>query len=428
MAAKDFFRPEAIAAQQRRWLGEIHIAQSLSLWTYAGIASAATICLILFLSFGHYTRRERVTGQLVPTTGLINITATESGRITRVLVREGQQIRKGDPLLEISGEVDSEAFGGTLARVNAQLESQRQRLKDDLSIQQRSQAQQRDSLQDKRRLLQAQLQEIEGQLAIQQRQVDSARDLLKRIAPLRKEGYVSAFQIQQQESTMLAAQTQYKAMSGQRLELHQQLASVDQQLSQLPLDASIQRHETERKLSDADSSLAQNEVQRALLLRAPQDGVVSALLPKPGQSLSTGQPVLSILPRGARLEAQLLVPSRAAGFIEAGDRVVLRYQAYPYQKFGQQYGRVTAISRNALAPAEVTALTGQQVSEPRYRIDVALEKQQIRVYGKSESLRAGMTLDADILLERRRLMEWLFEPLYGLSNQYAARETDNGGR
>ncbi len=428
MAAKDFFRPEAIAAQQRRWLGEIHIAQSLSLWTYAGIASVAALCLILFLTFGHYTRRERVTGQLVPTTGLINITATESGRITRVLVREGQQIRKGDPLLEISGEVDSEAFGGTLARVNAQLESQRQRLKDDLSIQQRSQAQQRESLQGKRRLLQAQLQEIEGQLAIQQRQVDSAGDLLKRIAPLRKEGYVSAFQIQQQESTMLAAQTQYKAMSGQRLELHQQLASVDQQLSQLPLDASILRHETERKLSDADSSLAQNEVQRALLLRAPQDGVVSALLPKPGQSLSTGQPVLSILPRGARLEAQLLVPSRAAGFIEAGDRVVLRYQAYPYQKFGQQYGRVTAISRNALAPAEVTALTGQQVSEPRYRIDVALEKQQIRVYGKSESLRAGMTLDADILLERRRLMEWLFEPLYGLSNQYAARETDNGGR
>lgn len=425
--AQGLFRPEAIAAQRRDWLGTIHLARSTPRWIAAGTAVAFAAAMLLFVCLGQYTRRERVSGQLVPHAGLLAISAGGTGKLSRVLVREGQTVRKGEALAEISGELDSAAFGGTLARVSERLQVQRARLESDLQVQQETDAQQRQALLDKQNLLRSQLAEVDGQLQIQQRQIDSGGKLLARIRPLLEKGYVSAFQVQQQESSLLDAQAQRKNLQRQRLDLQQQLDAAAQQLARLPLDAQTQRHETERKLADTDQTLAHNEAQRALLLRAPGDGVVSAVLLKSGQAVSAGQTVLSILPRGEELEAQLLLPSRAAGFVETGHRVVLRYQAYPYQKFGQQYGRVVEISRNALTPAEVSALTGQQTQEPLYRLLVRLERQDIHAYGRFEPLRAGMALDADILMDRRRLIEWLFEPLYGLRQQLAAGKGERHG-
>ena len=101
----------------------------------------------------------------------------------------------------------------------------------------------------------------------------------------------------------------------------------------------------------------------------------------------------------------------------------LRYQAFPYQKFGQQRGRVLQVSRTPLSPAELAglnlpvALSQGAGSEPLYRITVALERQTVAAYGQEQALAAGMQLDADVLLERRRLIEWIFEPLLSLAQR-----------
>lgn len=124
------------------------------------------------------------------------------------------------------------------------------------------------------------------------------------------------------------------------------------------------------------------------------------------------------MPGNSRLQADLLVPSRAIGFIAPGDQVMLRYQAYPYQKFGHQRGTVAAISRSALTSNELGALIGNaQQGEPYYRVTVRLAKQAITAYGKPEPLKPGMLLDADILGEKRRLIEWVFEPLYSIQGR-----------
>ena len=52
-----------------------------------------------------------------------------------------------------------------------------------------------------------------------------------------------------------------------------------------------------------------------------------------------------------------------------------------------------------------------------YRINVALQSPNVTAYGKEEALQPGMQLDADIELERRGLIEWLFEPLISLRGQ-----------
>jgi membrane fusion protein len=336
--------------------------------------------------------------------------------VTHVWVRDGQAVKRGDPLIEISSEQDSAALGDTHALVGQQLDVQRVRLQADLLTQKQLTVQQENTLREKSVLLRAQLDQINGQLAIQKKQADSAEQLLERIRPLGANGYVSAFQIQQQQTAAFDAQAQYKSLLRQQLDTRQQLGATQQQLKQLPLDATTKRNDTERQLAEIGQSMAQNEMQRAVVLRAPRDGVVSALLLKEGQMVASGQSTLSLLPAGSVLQAQLLVPSRAVGFIEPGSRVVLRYQAFPYQKFGQQYGKVADVSRNALTPSEVQALVGQQTQEPLYRVQVTLDSQQVMAYGKPEAVKPGMAVDADILMEKRSLLEWVFEPLYGMAH------------
>ena len=102
----------------------------------------------------------------------------------------------------------------------------------------------------------------------------------------------------------------------------------------------------------------------------------------------------------------------------SGDEVLLRYQAFPYQKFGHHPGKIARISRSALGPADLGAPTGNPRSgEPLYRVTVALTRQDVLAYGQPEPLKPGMLLDAEILSERRSLVEWIFEPLYSLKGK-----------
>jgi len=113
-----------------------------------------------------------------------------------------------------------------------------------------------------------------------------------------------------------------------------------------------------------------------------------------------------------QLEADLYAPSGAAAFLEPGMPVQLRYTAYSYQKFGLAHGVVQEVASTAIRPEEINPSSGDfqpaLASAPVYRVRVKLERQFVTVYGSKVPLRAGSTVDANILLERRRLIEWVF--------------------
>lgn len=139
---------------------------------------------------------------------------------------------------------------------------------------------------------------------------------------------------------------------------------------------------------------------------------------KNGQMLNAGQSAIAILPNNTDLVARIMVNTQSIGFIQPGQRVVLRYKAFPYQKFGQQYGKVIEVSRTALSPQEVTTLTGKNnVQEQQYRVLVSLDKQTITAYSQNEKLKPGMALDADFIVDKRRLYEWVLEPIFALGHK-----------
>lgn len=417
------FRDEVVQAQRPQAWGSISLATPLSFVWWVLIAAALAAAIVLFLAFGHYTRRETVAGQLWPTGGLLTLSANTTGIVTQTLVHEGEPVQADQPLVEMSSDLVSASMGNTHDVVAAQLRAQENQTRTTLAdIRPQTVARAKD-LHARAHMLKAQIQQIDDQLALQRQEAASADQLLKNAAPLRKRGIVSTLQFDQYQDTVLSQQVQVKALVRQRLDAAQQLSTLKSKLTQLPYDTTTKANQLRGRLAQLEAQLAQNATQGGTVLRAPRAGIVSTLLVNAGQNVAAGQPILSILPKGSKLEAQLLVPSSAIGLVTRGSKVVLRYQAFPYERFGQQYGKVVQVSRSALSPAEAASLLGhspgQNVATPLYRVLVALNRQSISAYGHSHRLTAGMALSADILLGRSSLLAWAFDPLRGLHQQLA---------
>lgn len=410
-------RKEVSSAQAEKSLGPVQIATPISFQIWAASAAASILCLLVLLLLGHYTRREHVTGTLVPQEGLLTLRAQASGNVSKLWVHEGSTVHEGDTLLSISDDRGSVALGDTATNISAQIRNQIASVSADLSNTESLAEQEAEDLRLQRHMLQEQARELDAQIGIQRRETVAQADLLVRLRPLLAKGYVSVLVVSERQSAMSSSELQLKSLSRARLELEQQLVNTADSLSKLPLTTALKVSELKSQLSELEERLLSNEANRDTALRAPRDGVVSTVLVAPGQAVLAAQPVASIVPSNSPLQAQLLVPTRAIGFVHIGTSVALRYTAFPYQKFGVQRGTVSGISKSTLNSAEAADLLGSRVpEEPFYRVRVNLDHQAVNAYGKQQPLMPGMSVQASLLLDKRRLIEWVFEPLYGMKN------------
>ena len=122
--------------------------------------------------------------------------------------------------------------------------------------------------------------------------------------------------------------------------------------------------------------------------------------------------LVTIVPTNAHMEIWLYAPTRAVGFVHPGQQVRLFFDAFPYQKYGAGRGRVTAVSRVPIEPAALDSALG--IQEPVFRIRVAIDQAVPRLADADTRLRPGMTLTANLVLERRSLWEVLFNPFRSL--------------
>ncbi|MNV08698.1 Colicin V secretion protein CvaA [compost metagenome] len=178
----------------------------------------------------------------------------------------------------------------------------------------------------------------------------------------------------------------------------------------------------ERSLSNNTQELIQIKSKQSITIIANMTGAVSNVNAEIGQYVDLSKPLLSILPENTQLVVQLYVPSRSIGFIKASDQVLIRYQAYPYQKFGHAKAQVISVSKTALAGKDLTTIgiispIEQLNNEPLYLVRARLNKQSIQAYGKEMPLQVGMICEGDIMNEKRKLYEWALEPLLSVTGK-----------
>ncbi|MHB1937185.1 MAG: HlyD family secretion protein, partial [Acidobacteriaceae bacterium] len=247
----------------------------------------------------------------------LTLAAPAAGRVQRIAIREGAPVAAGQVLAVVSSERQSLA-GDTSSAVLSQLATQRTRLGSEIADAEQLAVQQRSGLAQRMASLRAQLHSLEQQRLLAREQAAQSAALLARIAPLGDKGYVSVFEIARQRSAKLEAKSQVKALDRQLIELRQQLAATQDQFAQLPLNLASQRSGLQRQRAGIEQALAQAEAERAAVIRAPRAGRVTSVLAVEGQPVVAGQALLALAPDGVPLEAELLVPSAAAGFVRAG--------------------------------------------------------------------------------------------------------------
>ena len=414
------FRPEVLENRQRDWLGSIQLIRPVSLAVLTLFVMATAAAVAIYLVFGEYTRKARVSGYLVPDQGVIRLLSPQVATLLESHAVEGAAVRQGDVLFVLSvGQ--STLSGDTQTAVQSSLALREQSLQGasrQRGVLEKNQLAALDrQVEDMRRELNSMVAEAD----LQRERLALAQQAQARLESLRTDNFVSSAQVQTKAEEVLGLKAQLQALERQRSAHLREISALQAQRRELPMRAQAQQGEIDRDLAALAQQSAENEARRRIVVRAPQNGVITGVLAQVGHTVTPSVAMASLLPADARLQAQLFAPSSAVGFVRPNQVVQLRYQAFPYQKFGHQTGAVTQVSRSPLQASELAGLPLQTAvnasSEPLYRITVTLDRQSVAAYGQAQAWVPGMQLEADVLLDRRRLIEWLFEPVLGIAGR-----------
>lgn len=269
--------------------------------------------------------------------------------------------------------------------------------------------------------LQEEVKRLDNQALMQRQRINLAEQTVSRFTQLKATNYISQAQLQEREAELLDQRQRLLELERIRSATQRDFASTQAEEQDITVQALRNENALRRDASTLEQDLTENEARRELPIRARQSGTVTAIAVNLGQTVSTASSLASILPKGNKLEAEMYVPSHAVGFIKPGMTAMLRYRAFPYQKFGQHQARVREVATTSVRPEDLTgsaaAMPGAAQSEPVYRIRLELDQQTVKAYGAPMPLRSGMLLDASIMLERRKLYEWVLEPLFSISGR-----------
>jgi membrane fusion protein len=412
---RQLFRQEAIDAQREKFLGDATIARPVPFWVFTLLAAGTAVLLIAVALWGQYTRRERVEGYLALDTGAARVLIPDAGRVTELLVKEGDEVKAGDAMAKISLDRTTGTGASTSEAVTLEMQNRRAMLEKDQERWRELGAQQLQQLRRRVKDLENEVTQLDREMKLQQTRVRSAKEQAERYKALAGEKFVSDVVSKQKLDEVTDQEIKLQALRRQRSVVERDLAAARLDEPSIALKTQAQVEQAARQISELQEGLAQAESRRETVIRAPMTGVVTNIAVNRGQSIAADAPFATVLPKGSGLHVELLVPTRAIGFLTKGQEVVLRYEAFPFERFGQYRGFVTDIGRNVWTPGErIGTLTAK---EPVYRVDVNLERQAVAALGQEFPLRPGMLVNADLLLERRTLLEWIFEPVLQLKGR-----------
>lgn len=403
------FRHQAVTHASRRLEGEVILASRPSTRVLAWACVGIVIVVAVFCATATYTRRETVAGWLVPQAGLIRVTARQAGMVEVLDIAEGQIVRQGQALAVLRTSMDlpqgdaGSAMVRDVAAESDALEAQDHAAQARLSVQTVRLARQRAALE-------RELTETRGRLSALEERTRLANANVERFESLAAKGYFSRLDLDTARSTALMTTQDAAEVRTLVLSYERQIGDLDAQLQTVPLDARAATAQSKAAIAEVRQKGTAAALQATYVATAPIAGRVGAIPVDIGQTLSPGA-TIAVVSAGDGIEAELFAPSRAAGFIRPGQEVRLMYQAFPHQKFGAASGRVRTVSRTVLAPSELS-VPGLTLQEPVFRIRVKLDRQTISAYGQDMPLRPGMLANADVVLDRRSLVEWLLDPVY----------------
>lgn len=407
------FREEALNAKRETLYGDALSLRGLPAGILAVVILVLVLCVTFYAFTQKYIRKEHVGGQIDVPNGTTRIFAPKLGLVEAVFVKEGSLVRKGDRLLALAPTLAPEekiAWQQGIAKKKEQIAGFHREL---AQLDELSRAKKKD-IRDRITSKQRELAEFKKQQDQTTSLVAHANTVAAQYAKY-EGGVFSRAAVDEKRLAVTREARSLSEIRRQRDAVEAEIGALRRELESVDTNAGQQSASLRRSLSNEEHALQETESQGSMTVVATADGRVDAINATVGQTANSNRPIAIIVPQDVQFEAQLRVPARAIGFIRKGQVVSLRYDAYAYQKFGSYTGTVKAISESTMAPDEADAPGVGR--ESFYRVTVTLDSQTVKVYGQSERLKPGATLAADIWLDKRTLVEWLFEPLFSISGR-----------
>lgn len=398
--------------QGEKIIGDIILTQPISYYSFSLFLAAVTLSGILFLVSNDYSRKQSVTGLLVPDNGIVDVYPSQSGILFELKVNEGEQVKLNSELFKLKIEQSSTESFYTTDQILQELDAQETLLKNTMLFEEQY-------LHDFLIQHDVSILNIDNEI----HQLEVLRRLQEELVTLENQAYRRAESLLNRR---MIAQSNLEDIQKNYLESEIQLRNLDLTITQKQAElqkSQIDREtfiinsrreisEIENSLSELNKQKANTYANRTSVIHAPVTGHITSLVSEPGQRVTPNTIVLSIIPAKSILEAHLYIPTRAIGFIEVGQAVNIKYEAFPYERFGIYNGVVKNISNSVLTQNELPV--DLHLDQPAYKVTVLLDQQTVVAYGEDFSLKPGMLLAADVELDKRSLLEWLLEPLYSL--------------
>ncbi|MFT5693679.1 MAG: membrane fusion protein [Oceanicoccus sp.] len=410
------FRKEAINNQRTRLYGDVILTQPTSYYAISLVIILMLILCGLFLWSQNYTRKESVQGYLVPSKDISKVYSNKAGILEQILVESGQEVKKGDPIARIRLE------GQTFSGVGSQENIRNSLLREQKNIRERLEKIPKKLTYDITTLTSLSngynsellMLEIEAKLYYERLQLSKKQ--YSSIVKLARHGHVSTSKVGERRTDVLQIQQEILTQKHQVQSVTNSLNDTQLKINNLP-----HRYDTERStlISQQEQliqQLANMENRSGYTVFSPVDGIVSGVYVNEGRVVSTTAFLIaSILPEGSELVGRLLIPSRSSGLIEADQVVRLQYDAFPYQRFGVFTGKIVDVSTSILTPVDFPSPI--QIQESFYLATADLDSQRVNVGDRRIPLKSGMQFVADITLENRSLLQWVFDPILSLRSK-----------
>jgi len=413
------FRKEAISHQSERLTGVITLAQPLAIKLTVTVLVSVAIVIVAFLYTAEYSRKETVRGFLMPNKGVIKSFAAQGGTIEELLVAEGDTVEKGQKIATVVLHKNSADGLSVSSEVQGRLASQLLLIDEEIAQYRSIQAEENLNLENRAVALESENKALTKQLALIHEKLNMLQSQHEDVERLNDSGFISTFEKNNRHQVLLETKQEKQNVARLLLQLNNQTSQIKLEKANLPEQYTLRINNLLREKANIENQLAQVKSSYTYSVVASHAGTVTGIQVVEGETLSASRaqskPLLHILPAGSELIAELLLPTRSAGFVQEGQVSRLRFDAFPYQRFGFVESQIVRIDRALIAPNEIQLPIAFQ--EPVYRLRAKLTKQQMHAYGTTFELKSGMLFEADIMLERRSLIEWLLEPIYSLKGR-----------
>lgn len=418
------FRKEALEGRRMTWRGSVLLLPGVP---PLGVTIVCLFFLFSFLFFvivGDYTRRVAVSGEITTWPRPVNIYSGVQGFVVERFVTEGQIVKKNTPLYQI--DVSKSTRNGVVSTSHrADILNQIHQVDNIISGLKDSKKATLDALEKQKIQYTAALQRstdilhhAEEGIRIMKQNMDNYRQYQSRKLVTKDQLTNQETIYYQQQNSLLGLNSQNEQNALQLTSLESQIriqaAEFDNRIYQMTL----QRYELQKELVNTD-------MESAVVIRALSDGKIDSLSVSTGQMVSPGDSLVQILPDTVKHYYLVLwAPNTAVPYISTGDKVNIRYEAFPAEKFGQFPGVIQSISRAPATTQEMRTYQGApqntpSLSVPYYKILVKPGRQSITYGGRSRPLENGMKAQVTLFLEKRKIWQWMLSPFYDMKNSTA---------